>query len=155
MLNANFQCQCSMPMFNANVECQCWMPMFNANVGCQCWMSMLNANVQCQCSMPMLHVDIECGCWIINLNVNVGCQCWMPMLKSQIMGPPQIPKSAKMTRNGSRMVARSWESGHMNPTAVPEPWGQVYPTQCFFSCSVERWTDQPCSVVRVNGLNIS
>ena len=24
MLNANVECQCSIPMLNANVECQCW-----------------------------------------------------------------------------------------------------------------------------------
>ena len=36
-----------------------------------------------------------------------------------------------MARNGARMVARTQESAQMNPTAVPEPLGWVYPTQFF------------------------
>ena len=49
------------------------------------------------------------------------------------------PKSTKMVRNGSRMVARPRESTHMNRTAVPEGLGPVLRPKIRQRVHLQRW----------------
>ena len=59
------------------------------------------------------------------------------------------PRSAKMLRNGSRMVARPQESTQMNPTVVPKRLGPVPRPQTH-----QKWPETPKSACPGGGSRV-